>query len=50
MPDRDLRAARYVAKLCVQCGERDHSAGRTRCNECHGAYSRGEITETEVKT
>lgn len=48
MPDRETRAARYVAGKCVQCGEREHSAGRTRCATCHGAWARGELTTMEV--
>ena len=47
MPDRETRAARYVTGKCVDCGERDHSAGRTRCDECHGVWARGGLLNNE---
>jgi hypothetical protein len=31
------RAERYIAGVCVDCGEVPHSAGRPRCDGCHEA-------------
>ena len=30
--------AAYRAGICVDCGERSHSAGRPRCEDCHAVY------------
>lgn len=38
MSTRDERNARYVAFLCVDCGNQPHSAGRPRCSPCHVVY------------
>lgn len=40
MTDRDTANARYRQGLCVSCGQVPYSAGRPRCNECHGDYIR----------
>lgn len=46
--DRDTRYARYRQGLCVTCGDREHIAGRPRCNTCHAAHMRGDQPHTEV--
>lgn len=33
------RHAAYRCGLCVDCKVAPHSAGRTRCNECHSSYT-----------
>lgn len=39
-PTRDEQARRYRASLCIDCGEKRHSAGRTRCEDCHRKHVR----------
>jgi hypothetical protein len=43
--DRVTRASRYRSGLCVDCGVREHSAGRTRCDECHQEHAAGHANE-----
>lgn len=38
--DREIRAQRYRAGLCVDCGMVPYSAGRPRCNTCHRIHAR----------
>lgn len=38
-PDHSTRRARYLARLCTDCGATP-SAGRLRCNPCHDHYRR----------
>lgn len=37
-PQQDSANAAYVNGQCRDCGARPHSAGRTRCDECHRDY------------
>ncbi len=39
-PTSDEQDRRYRAFLCVGCGEKRYSAGRTRCDECHRKHVR----------
>jgi hypothetical protein len=34
----DVRAERYRASLCIDCGVVPYSAGRPRCNACHATW------------
>jgi Protein of unknown function (DUF3631) len=38
--DRDAANAAYTAGLCRDCGDKPHSAGRPRCDECHAIHVR----------
>jgi hypothetical protein len=35
---REQRNERYVAGLCIDCGNEPYSAGRPRCADCHTAH------------
>jgi hypothetical protein len=38
MSGRTEQHQRYIAGVCIDCGEVPHSAGRPRCSECHLAH------------
>ncbi len=44
MPDAE-RHTRYRQGLCVDCGQKRYSAGRSRCTECHNTWVRTEQGE-----
>jgi|GEM_PF-2641510 tRNA(Ile2) C34 agmatinyltransferase TiaS len=48
MTDTETRHERYRRGVCITCGEREHSAGRPRCDSCHVAYAGGDVTIKEA--
>lgn len=45
--EKEIRNVRYCYGLCVDCGLRGHSAGRTRCEACHRAQKNTPGPKTE---
>lgn len=34
------QSARYIKGICIDCGVKPYSAGRPRCDECHGKHAK----------